>query len=631
MPQKTDLYTVLNVYARKNNSPHINMKTFIFFLEKYAKRICADKPEWTKWTEETGTRVWKDMSHLAEDGKVVIKDGETESTVYLAYYFVELLKDAYRDPDKESGTPFPDEISLDLGIPQEQIMPLNINTDLSHFLEEPEEVTLPIIKLIFPNDRGTALVPVSMIPMALLEFSILKIRDFLQHHGNREYIQRKLAPQMTSKEDYLREMLDKILIRPGDSLSDLKAGREISFTFWAYFCSLIKNDLNQKKELFPEELAALQAIYITEVCSNFFKSKAEKAKEIELAFKNFELEMEKPPYYFSTEAIAKFKDNKGVPLLGIYTQEGLNAYIKKRVSEPVTPNELPDLLYVNTEDNKTLLINKNKLLPLCARLLTETRSIVIKIISKRWKRMLKNFSRESAMEDDREFERLIVSCVEENAPLLKVLFTDRRLYLVHEEMRTSEKGIPESSHLFHKNELLPLRVLLFLKRKQILSDVKILMPFWYSIPILSNIIAFFIHLAGRKKELQEEENESIEKKEAEDPLKELRQSAADAAAKLIPAGKTIDAHLDELASRWGFLVNKQAKANLVEDVNTLVRDKLRHLLRNQKKAAVSTNTLDKLADSILESSHGLHKISEQNALFHYIKLYIAKHLINRTV
>jgi hypothetical protein len=630
MPQRTDLYTVLNVYARKNDSPLVDMETFISFLEKYARRICEEKPEWTKWTEETGTRVWMEMNRLVEDGKVVIQNDGSGNTAVLAHYFAEQVKDAYRNPDRESGMPFPDEHSLNLQIPHEQLRPLDIASELSHFLEKPQEEMLPIIKLVFPGDRGSALVPAPMIPITLLEFSILKIRDYLNRRGNKEYVNRKLLPQLAGKEDYLKDMLDKITIRPADSLNDLKAGREISFVFWAHFCSLVRTDLSQKKDLLAEELGALQAVYLTEICSNFFKNKAVRAKEIELAFKNFELEMEKPPYFFSREIIAKFKDNKGVSLLGIYTQDGLDAYIKKRITEPPTPNELPELLYFYTEDHKAWLIKKNKLLQLCARLLTEARSVIIKIISRRWKKMLRDFTRESAMEDDREFEKLIASYIDDSAPMLKTLLKDRRLYLVHEEMRASEKGIPESSRLFNRDELLPMRVLLLLKRKELLSDIKLLMPFWYSIPIISGIIAFFANL-GKKKKLRKEEAEIENKKEADDPLKELRVSAADTIAELVPRGKSLDAYLDELASRWGHIVNKQARQNLIEDVNSLVRDRLRMLMRLQKNAAVSKDTLDKLTNSIMDNSEGLMKITEQNTLFLYIKLYLGKLLVNRVV
>jgi hypothetical protein len=629
MPQKTDLYSVLYSYGRKLESPTVDMEAFIPFLEKYAKRVSEEKPEWARWAEETVTKVWTEINHLAEEGKIIANSSETGNTVYLCQYYAEQIREAYVNADDEADMPFPDEEALKIVIPREQVKPLDVSVDLPHFLEEPQETVLPIIKLVFPDDRGEALILAPMIPSVLIEFSLIKIRKYLLYHGNKEYIQHKLSPQLVGKEDVLREILDQILIRPGDCLNDLKTARDASFVFWAYFCNLVKHDINEKgEELLAEDRGALQAVYIMEICSSFFKSRANRAKEIELAFKNFELEMEKPPYCFSRESIAKFKDNKGVPLLGQYTQDGLDVYIKKRTTEPANPDELPDLLYFYTDDGKPWLVKKTKVLSLCGRFFAEGRSVVIKAISRRWKKMIAEFRKEPAMENDKDFEKLIASYVGEYVPLLKALLRDPKLYLVHEEAQ-SGKGLPESSQLFRQGELLPLRILLLLKRKPLLSDIKLLMPFWYTLPILSNIVAFFMNLGKKKKAVREEENK--EGKTAADPLKELRDSAAESAAKLVPAGSTMDKYLEELISRWGRLVNKQSKDNLVEDVNSLVRDRLRQMLRFQKTAVVNSDSLDKLANAILDGSTGLQKISEQNALFLYIKLYLIKLLVNRAV
>ncbi|MDR2661416.1 MAG: hypothetical protein LBC31_00300 [Treponema sp.] len=622
MPQKTDLYTILYSYARKQNSPVIEMEVFIPFLEKYAKRICEEKPEWTRWTEETGTRVWMDLNHLAEEGRVVVTSGEEGNRAYLCHYYAEQVKEAYKNADELSDRPFPDETSLNLAIPKEQIKPLDISVDLSRFLQEPQKELVPIIKLVFPNDHGEAMVLAPMIPFTLLEFSLIKIRRYLLRHGNKEYVQHKLAPQMTGKEEYLREILDQILIRPGDCLNDLKGGREAAFYFWAFFCNLVRQDLNQKNELLLEEQGALQAVYIVEVCAGFFKAKTARIKEVELAFKNFELEMERPPYYFSRKTIAKFKDNKGVPLLGQYSQEELDAYIKKRTTESASPNALPDFVFLTTSDGTAWLIKKTKILHLCARLFAEARPVIIKLISRRWKKLLKEFRREDAMDNDRDFDRLIASCLAEYAPVLNALLQDSRLYLIHEELHSSEKGLPESLRFFNRDDLLPLRTLLMIKRKQLVGDIKLLMPFWYTLPIISSIVAFFMNL-GTKKQNPREDSEDPGGKPA-DPLGELRKAAAEAEAKLIPGGHTIETYLEDLISRWGKLVNKQSKDNLVTDVNSLIRDRLRHILRSRRNAAVTQDTLDKITNSILDSSKGLLKISDQGALYLYIKLYVIK-------
>jgi hypothetical protein len=156
------------------------------------------------------------------------------------------------------------------------------------------------------------------------------------------------------------------------------------------------------------------------------------------------------------------------------------------------------------------------------------------------------------------------------------------------------------------------------------------MPFWYSIPIISHLIAFFQNL-GRKKKKDDKEEESVVRSQADDVRQELQTVSKEAEEALVPKGHTLDSYLGELSLRWGLLVNKQAKDNLVEDVNSLVRDKLRHVLRFQKKAAVNRDTLDKITTSIMETSTGLHKISEQNTLYLYVKLYLVKLLLGRAV
>jgi hemolysin-activating ACP:hemolysin acyltransferase len=629
MAQSVDLYSILYSYSRKNESPAVDVESFIGFLQKYAQRVSAERPEWAGWATDTGPLVWRELNQLQENGKVTLVNKESGQHIFMNLYYAEQVREAYRNPDNDADMPFPDETFLNISIPQDQLKPLDISVDLPAFLKEPQKTALPIIKLVFPDNHGEALALASMIPFDILETSLIKVRNFLLKHGNREYIQHKLAPQLIGKEDHLRELMDQVMTRPLNCINDMKDGREAAFYFWAYFCNQMRRDLTSKKDLLADEYGALQAVYLIEVCSSFFKARAAKAKEIELALKNFELEMEKPPYYFSREAIAKFKDNKGIPLLGRYTQEGLDAYIKKRISEAPTPEELPELFYFRTDDGASWLVKKSKFLPLCGRLFAETRPVVIKVISKRWKKLLLNFMREPAMEEDREFENLVLRYVEEYAPVLIALLQDQRLYLVYEELQRSGKGVPESSKLFHKNELLPLRVLLFIKRKELLSDVKLLLPFWYTIPLISHIIAFFQNLGRKKKKRAQNEDEPSASPQIDGIRKELQNAARESEAHLVPDGHTLDSYLEELSQRWGKLLNKQAKDNLVEDVNALVRDKLRHLLHFQKN--INRDTIDKMTGSIMDSSTGLRKINEQNYLFLYVKLYLVKLLIGKAV
>jgi len=533
----------------------------------------------------------------------------------------DLVQEAYKNADETADQPFPDEELLRVIIPQEQLRPLRVPEELIPLFDEPKQETLPIIKLLFPGGSGSALVLAPMIPFTLMEFALLKVRNYLLRHGNREYVRHRLNPQLAGREAQLQEILDQIAIRPSDCLKDLNRHREVSFYFWSHFCTLIRSDLTQKKELLAEELAALQAVHIIDAFNIFMKTKAARAKEAELAFRNFELEMDKVPYYFSRESIMRFKDNKGVPLLNMCSQETLDEYIKKRSTETSKPNELPDFVYFRSSDGISWLVKKTRVLTVCARLLAETRPLVINAIFNRWKIMLKEFRKESAMDDDKSFETLIAGYIKDHAPMLQAVLYDAKLRLIYEEMQSSQNDAPQSFQLFVRNELQPFRVLLNIKRKQILSDVKLLIPFWYR--LLNDFLAFFKN-RRKKKKSGRKETENKKENTGGDPLGELQTKALEVQSRIVPRGQTLDSYLKTVSFRWVELINKQAYNDLIEDVHTLIRDCLRSILRSKKTSLVSPDALDTIAYNILDSSTGLRKIRDQSSLLLYIKLYIIK-------
>jgi len=620
MAQRTDLYSIMYSYARKQESPIVDMETFIPFLEKYSKQMQEKKPEWAKWTTETGKKVWMEINSLVEEEKLEVNDSSGKTKIHIKQYYAELVKEGYRNPDEDSDIPLPNEDTLKILIPEDQIKPLYVPQDLLAFFNEPQRELFPIIRLLFPAAGGNALILAPMIPFTLMEFALSKIRNYLLRHGNREYVQHKLTPQLTGKETQLRDILDQISIRPIDCLNDLKKSREVSFLFWAHFCTMVRTELSQKTELLQEDIAALQAVYIIDTFNSYMKKRAARTKETEYAFKNFELEMDKPPYYFSRESIMRFTDNKGVPLVKMCGQDALDAYIKKRSTEPANPNELPDYVFFRIDDGTSWLVKKTKAFFVCAKLLADARPVIINAVYNRWKIMLKEYRKESAMEDNGEFEKLVAAYVKEHTPLLQTVLHDEKLRLIYAEMSVSKKGIAEMSRLFNKNELLPYRVLLNLKRKQILNDVKFLMPFWRV--IFFELIAFFKKGNKKKKSLNEDDTDETPKK-AKEPYEELKTKAQEAGTKLVPSGHTLDSYLKDVSHRWVELINKQAYDALIEDVNSLIRDKVRHLLRI-KRNSLGRDAIDTMAYTIIDSSSGLRKIRDQGSLLLYTKLYIVK-------
>jgi hypothetical protein len=460
---------------------------------------------------------------------------------------------------------------------------------------------------------------------------MLKIRNYLRNHGNKEFAQHKLDPQLKGNEIYLRDILNQILSRPIDCVTNLENTGDFTYQFWAHFCILVKNDIKKKKEYLSEDFASMQSVYLIEMCNNYYKTKSVKKKEKELAFKALEIHLDKPPYLYTLENILRFTSSKGILLLGQYSEDDLNAYIKAKTS-PADNNEQPELFVVRDAKGAIWFVRKGKLLSLISRLLIEARPLVKKVISKRWFRMFRQYRKEPAMENDSEFEKLLAHTITEVNEILANLLHNPMLFLIYRELEEKQASIPESLRIFQKGTLIPYSSLFLLKRKDILADTRILLPFWYSIPFITAILAFFKGGKNREK-AQKESEDAAEKAEnkatrRKDPYYELIKTAKQLEADLLPQDTAIDDYLSELENRWNRLINAQAKKELTEDVNSLIRDYLRHLLRTNKRIRVSRESLSRMASDLVSRNSTLISLKSQDALHLYIKVYLLHLLQN---
>lgn len=652
MVKVTDLYLILKAYAAKINSPYIAIDTFLVFLEKYARQKSQEQPEWGKWLINTNTQFWSDFSGLVETEKCVLIEDSSGGQIYMPFFYTDMLREIYRDLDKDADMPFPNEESLGITIPENQIRIINLKADLGIFFKELKESTESkeaeekeaeaeedslseisgggqIVKLIFPDDRPSALLLPAMIPQRLVEAAFLKARHYLRSRGNREFVLHKLTPHFQNKEKYLRDIIDQILIRPLDCLNTMKDSGDFSYVFWTYFCNLVKADISKRSEILNEDTAAIQAANVIEVCNGFYRDMAVKKREREIAFRNLELSMGKPPYHFTKEEILKFATDKGVLLLGMYSTSELESYIRKKTSESVD-NELPEWFILNGEKGQQWFVRKDKYLTLCGKMLVNIFPLIKKTITKRWTVLLKEFKSEPAMEKDAEYEKMLGFYTKEFNPLLTAILEDKKLLWVFEETERLQGAVAVSLRFFKAGNLLPLSALYALPRRNMIADTKMLLPFWYSTPVLTAILAFFRRLFGKKKKksvaksLAAEEITESKVKNA----KEIHIAAEVIKENLVPKGQSLDDYLAELEVRWNRLLDAQSRQNLNDDIQALVRDNLRKILRVHKTKRISQESLEETTRLLISSTPALRGLSGQDSLCLYIQLYMVKMLLN---
>jgi hypothetical protein len=545
-------------------------------------------------------------------------------------FYIDLLEAAYLNPDGTVANPFPSAKSLKVRIPPEHLKPLNMGTDMVSYLDNPQSELMPLISLVFQPGLPEALALSTMIPRRLSEMAMLKVRHFLRIKDNKDYLQNKLLPHYQGREGPLRDLFNRILMRPLDCLNDLENGEDFPYMFWAAFCGLSRSDIVIKTDLLNEDIAIMQSSYILEIINNYFRAKAFKKKEREIALNDLEVGFDQPPHAFSMETIQKFVNSKGVPLLGLYSKEDLQQWLLERV-RPATAETLPKILLLEGPADAKRYIKKEHYFNFSVKLLNEARPIIRRAAKDRWVKMLREYGKEISMEKDGDYEKLLQRMVGELCPELMAVLVDKKLYLVCDELEKAQGFIPENSRFFlHGGALLPLATIFLMKRRDILAETKALLPFWYSIPLFVAVIAFFNKLKSlrfAKKETAGKDVSGSRPLGSRDREKKIREVARQLESEMVPFGDEIDTHLGNLENRWNTLLAKQAREDLSADVKALIRDRLRQVLHGQRPIMLTRESLEKLAARIIDENSVLRDLHNQENLRQFIVLYMVKLLV----
>ncbi len=647
MGRGIDVYQLIRSFAHRNNLSELDYKTFAQAIQRQARLSDQSEPVFRDLSLNPDTVLVPRLFLLSKEKKLVLQSvGNEIRSIVLPEYFAEAFFLEYRRMDESPDVPFPDEDSLKIAVPGDWIQSIAVDTDLGTVSDEAgegqdkaSERRVPLYRVTFPDGVKPLVVPSSFVPEKLLEYAVLKLRQYLRKGANKEYMYNKLVNAFPGKEGQLKDAMSAVLTRPLEAVKGIvRSDSDFTYPFWAYFVSAIKKDLDKKKDKTPEDWSYHQSAILCEFFVNHYKGKAQRLQDLEAAMKSLDLSIRKPPYHFTLDEILAFRDAKGASVLGKFGKEELEARIRDK-STKAEDGALPEFLLVSTSGRRAF-VAKDKALLLAVRLISEARSELRSRLLDQWKRLLEDFRSNAAMENDDAFLSELVAQVETRFPLLDALIRDRLLPLVRDEAAARGDLPPDVGRMFYKDDLVPLDELLELSRRSLLVDAKMLMPFWYSVPILS-WLARLVHRitqgrAERAAERSQAAREALEEAQskgraakghrgqtAKERRAEFEAAANRIATELLPQGYGLEEYLRDLEGRWNTLLNPEAKRNLTYDVDCLARDYLRGVLRNMGTSTFTTERVKNLGSSLADSPT-LLKIKNHQALELYIQLYMVK-------
>lgn len=461
-----------------------------------------------------------------------------------------------------------------------------------------------------------------------------KIRHMLKKDEYHDYFQKKLRNANPTKEIGSQTFYTRFLQHPDNADQTFDFNGD-AFYFWSQLCYFIRIDFEKIKDRTIEDINVLQALSICEIWMMSLKEKANAQQVREDALRELEAALARPPFFYSMDSILKIRDSKGALLYGQYNEDDLKEFLQKLTTESEN-NELPKILVFKVETGARYFIYKQRVFQLVVRLANEAHDTIEKDLTDKWFNSLSEYRKLPEMKDKKAFETVLKDEVRTLSPVLWSLLNANFLTMLNYENDHSENA--NSFHIFSNGKLLPYSELLMLSNSSILSTAKIMLPFWHTIPILSWIMSMINSKKNekkpRKKAIKEFSADDIpddtpkqspgryvNKKEA------VIEAARNVADELVPSGSTIDRELDSYLKLWNKMITKEAHASLTEDVNSLIRDYTRKVMRTISASTFTVDRVRTLAETLVKTPN-MQKIKENDALTMYVELYILRLLSN---
>lgn len=642
MATTSSIIALLKFYASRTKNAIVSYDDFCDYLKRYAEAHFEEQSGLSQYLTNPVPALQKELEKLVSSKQIVMLTSSKDKTeiVVIAYY-IDFFEKRYEDILTTPAIPFPIITDLPKQIPTEIVTTINAKDYFYRMLALPSNDTNTLYGILPPNNTPAILLPSTISAETFIEVCLSKILLMLQKEEHHDYFLKKVSISNPGKEMSSKNFFEKLTKNVLSAMQLLKEAND-NFYLWNQLGYFIRKDFEKVKDFTAEDLSLLQSIYLTEIVSSFYKDKTQENENRRNALNMLEQHLNKPPYYFSFDSIIKFTDAKGFPLLGQYDEEDLKNYLHAKTTE-ATGNNLPEMLVFKTDMDNRYFIFKNKIVPLVMRLCTDARDAIRETIKNHWMAVLKQYDTLPEMKDQKAFERRLEREVQLQSPILYAVLNSTFLPLIHYEMSSADPN--EQISFISGGKLIPYSEMLLMNRNQLLTDAKILLPFWYTTPVIS-LIAKLLFRPSKDKRSYNQKTAAEIYHESEDEKRRrdfeeasftknanvkrkiaIRDGARAVESELVPATSTLDRELESYLRQWNHLLGQNSRDNLTKDVNSLIRDYVRRVLKTIKSNGVTTDRIHSLAETLVKTP-SLQKISDHDALLMYTQLFMIKLIKN---
>ena len=545
-------------------------------------------------------------------------------------YFEEKLRKIYADMEENNSIPFPDPDVFGVPCPAALIQKIDVKTEFVRLLEGNLAVTRPILQLQFKEFDHPMLVFKDMLDYELIKFCVEKIQYFFKNENNYEYMASKLNTTLLNEQSGVALMLSMIVKKPAEAVESIRKTNTFTFKFWTVLASTIVKEFGARHATGAADFVFAQAAFLLGYYNVYCKGCFQKETAIEVCRTDLMKSLTKPPYLFTVAQIMEFKDSKENLLYKKVGRDMYESFIRELLADD---GENPPQLMTEKNAHQQEVFILYKTVPLyLEENLKIIRQDMYETLRRKWINDLERCEWLPEMEDDQAFENLLKKYLIDHYADFYALLNYHLLKQIQKYPGMGDKQkaiimlyIDEINH-----QILPLSRLFGINRRSLFSDARVMVAAWKSNKVLRFLVLFFkqLFMTGAARKAMKEDRRRKKNKSQKEFQKisdngALNESVSLLKEHFLAPGMTVEAGLENLIDRWNPLIDAVAKRNLVEDVNSFIRDYVRKLKRSFITNPPNKERVENIAES-LSHTQAFDAIKEKEALRQYMALYIVK-------
>lgn len=633
MATTSNLSSIIRYYSEKQKSPFIDFKEFCAYIKKYAEHHVEEQADLVKYLGDPTNTVAAELQGLSEKHIAALITANNKKTIVAVTLFSIKFANKYAEILKNDSSLYPVISDLPRQFPLHILEKKVAEQYIAYLLENQNDTKSQLLYVLeFSRELPSLLLPACIPAKVLLETAQIKIRKILKKEEYHDYFLKKLRSTNPTKEISIKNFYTHFVDSGEYQYGDFTDGDD--YYIWNQTLYYIRQDFEKIQDKTAEDVNILQAVQILEFQSSYMKEKFQENQKRAEALKELQTNLAKPPYFYSMNQILKFQDHNGKLLYGKYSEDDLKEFLQKITTEG-KPNELPEMLVFKVASGTRYYVYKKKVIQVVVRLCNEAHASIEHDLEEKWYNTLLDYEKLPEMYDAAEFEVCLRDLVEKNSPILYSLLNANFMTLLAYEKDDDEPQ--QGFQLFTDGKLMTYSELLMLRNSKIYANAKARLPFIYVVPVLSWLMRLFNANKKSNKSKTKKQNavqessvpnltsgdggKKVSKAEA------LSKQAKELSKDIVPEGSTIDRELNFLVKQWNKMISKEAYNNLTEDVNSLIRDYTRRVVRTLSATSFTKERVEGLAKTLVNTPN-MQKIHDTQALTEYVVLYIIRLVSN---